>query len=61
MSTPVDAAGIRAQYEALRREVFGARSDGVPSHGLALFLLRGAPGVPRSPRWDRDSPARACR
>ena len=41
MSTPVDAAGIRAQYEALRREVFGARSDGVPSHGLALFLLRG--------------------
>ena len=41
MNTPVDAAGIRAQYEALRREAFGARSDGVPSHGLALFLLRG--------------------
>jgi len=41
MSTPVDAAGMRAHYEALRREALGAPPDGTPSHGLALFLLRG--------------------
>ena len=41
MSTPVDAAAICAHYEALRREALGAPPDGAPSHGLALFLLRG--------------------
>jgi hypothetical protein len=41
MSTPVDAAGICAHYEALRREALGVPPDGAPSHGVALFLLRG--------------------
>jgi hypothetical protein len=41
MSTPVDAAAICAHYEALRREALGAPPAGAPSHGLALFLLRG--------------------
>jgi hypothetical protein len=41
MSTPVDASVVRTHYEALRREALGAASDGTPSHGLALFLLRG--------------------
>ena len=41
MSPPVDAAAICAHYEALRREALGAPPDGAPSHGLALFLLRG--------------------
>lgn len=40
-SPPVDAAATRTLYEALRGEVLGAVSDGTPSHGLALFLLRG--------------------
>lgn len=56
MSTPVDAAAVRTHYEGLRREALGAPADGTPSHGLALFLLRGmsawcaaltALGVPR--------------
>jgi hypothetical protein len=41
MSTPVDAAGLHAHYEALRQEALGALPDGPPGHGLALFLLRG--------------------
>jgi len=41
MSTPVDASAVRTHYEALRREALGAPADGTPSHGLALFLLRG--------------------
>jgi hypothetical protein len=38
---PVDAAPTRTLYEALRGEALGACADGTPSHGLALFLLRG--------------------
>jgi len=41
MSTPVDASAVRTHYEALRREALGTAPDGTPSHGLALFLLRG--------------------
>jgi hypothetical protein len=41
MSTPVNASAVRSHYEALRREALGAAPDGAPSHGLALFLLRG--------------------
>lgn len=41
MSTAVDAATVRTYYEALRREALGATADGTPSHGVALFLLRG--------------------
>jgi hypothetical protein len=43
MSTPVDARSLHASYEALRQEALGAPPDGSPSHGLALFLLRGMP------------------
>ena len=41
MSTPVDAGSLHESYEALRHEALGAPPDGTPSHGLALFLLRG--------------------
>jgi hypothetical protein len=41
MSTPVDASMVHTHYEALRREALGAPAGGTPSHGLALFLLRG--------------------
>ncbi len=69
MSTPVGASVVRTHYEAMRREALGAAPDGAPSHGLALFLLRGmsawcaaltALGPPRAtmPRADHpdDSP-----
>ncbi len=64
MSTSVDASRVRTHYEALRQEALGAAPDGTPSHGLALFLLRGmsawcaaltALGPPRAaPRSDAD-------
>lgn len=41
MSTPVDVSMVRTHYEVLRREALGWISDETPSHGLALFLLRG--------------------
>lgn len=41
MSTPVDAATVRTSYETLRREALGATVNETPSHGVALFLLRG--------------------
>ncbi len=66
MSTTIDASAVRTHYEALRREALGAVPDGLPSHGLALFLLRGmsawcaaltALGPPRtSPRPHVDLP-----
>jgi hypothetical protein len=40
-SPPVDVAPAHTLYEALRGEALGACADGTPSHGLALFLLRG--------------------
>jgi hypothetical protein len=43
MSTPVDARSLQGSYEALRQEALGVPPDGPPSHGLALFLLRGMP------------------
>jgi hypothetical protein len=41
MSTAVDAATVGTSYEALRWQALGATADETPSHGMALFLLRG--------------------